>query len=120
MRERALADFFKTVGENKSLQKEVGSIFANNEVTFINQPLANLAVKHGYRVTAEDMEQLRLAIKAQKEKTDELIKIIKDQNKNSDELSDEELDAVAGGVGITMALAAAGVAAQSFMEWYNN
>ena len=89
MSEQAVADFFNKVSEDESLQKEVDSIFANNEGTSINQPLADVAVKHGYEITAEDMEQLRLAIKAQNEK--------------SDELNDEELEAVAGGGFVTMA-----------------
>ena len=123
MSEQAVADFFNKVSEDESLQKEVDSIFANNEGTSINQPLADVAVKHGYEITAEDMEQLRLAIKAQNEK--------------SDELNDEELEAVAGGFSVpmpnftsmgetvnvpisTLAKAATGAAINSFNNWWNS
>lgn len=84
MSEQAIVDFFKKVSEDESLKNEVNSIFANNKGITANQPLAEMAVKHGYEVTAEEMEQLHLAIKAQKEK--------------SDEISEEELESVSGGI----------------------
>ncbi len=93
--EQTVVDFFTKVKEDKSLQEEVGSIFANNEGADANQPLADLATKYGYKITAEQMEELRLAIKAKKEEG---------------ELNEEQLESVAGGVGALTLGAAVGAA----------
>lgn len=84
MSEQAIVDFFTKVSEDVSLQKAVDYIFANNEGAAANQPLADLAVSQGYQITVENLEQLRLAIKARKE--------------GSDELSEEDLESVTGGM----------------------
>lgn len=84
MSQQAVADFMKKVNEDESLQKEFDSVVTNNEgISATNQALADLGVNHGYEITAEDMEKLRLALKAQTEE--------------SDELSEEALETVAGG-----------------------
>ena len=84
MSQQAVADFMTKVSENESLQKEFDSVLDHNEGMSVNQALADLGVNHGYEITAEDMEKLRLALKAQKGE--------------SDELSEDELETVAGGL----------------------
>ena len=81
-------DFMKKVSEDSQLQAEIDKLIAGKEGKEADAAVAELAGSHGYEFTAEESFQARLAVKQQ---------LIKD-GKIEDELTDDELEAVAGGI----------------------
>ena len=81
----ALSEFFNKVEEDVSLQKELESLrVEEQEATIRYQALADFGHQHGYEFTTEEVEQLQQVRKAM-------------LAEESEELSEEQLEAVAGG-----------------------
>ncbi len=78
---QSLSEFMDKLVEDESLQKEMDSVTANKEDMPASQAIADLGIKHGYNFTAEEALQLRQAI----------------LERESGELSEAQLEAVAGG-----------------------
>ena len=80
-------EFMKKVSEDSQLQSEIDKLIAGKEGKEADAAVAEVAKNHGCEFTADESFQARSAVKQQ---------LIKD-GKIDDELSDEELESVAGG-----------------------
>ncbi|MCA1992636.1 MAG: Nif11-like leader peptide family RiPP precursor [Coleofasciculus sp. S288] len=86
----AVADFTKRLTEDASLQEELRAAVGDKEGMEASQAVADLGSKHGYSFTAEEAQQVRDYVVANE----------------SGELSEEQLEAVAGGGPIGRAIGA--------------
>jgi predicted ribosomally synthesized peptide with nif11-like leader len=77
----AVAEFTKKLAEDESLQQELQSAIEGKEGLDASQAVSELGAKHSYEFTAEEAQYTREFILESK----------------SDELSEEQLEAVAGG-----------------------
>ena len=88
---QSVTEFINKLPGDQSLQEEVKSATANKEITLASQAVAELAARHGYEFTAEEAMQVHQALSAEE----------------SDELNEEQLEAVAGGGRIGAAVGSA-------------
>ncbi len=77
----AVAEFTNKLVEEPSLQQELGSAIGEKEGLIAAETVADIGAKYGYNFTAEEAQELRELVLASE----------------SGELSDEQLEAVAGG-----------------------
>lgn len=79
----AVTKFTNKLAEDESLQQELKSIIGHKEGLAASQTVSEMGAKHGYKFTAEEAQEVR-----------EFILI---SESDDDELTEEELEAVAGG-----------------------
>lgn len=77
----AVAEFTNKLAEDEVLQQELQSVAGDKEALEASQSVSELGAKYGYEFTAEEAQTLRQIILAQQ----------------SGELSEDQLEAVAGG-----------------------
>ena len=81
-------EFINEACENESLGSEIGNAVSGMDHGDASDEIAKVASKHGYDFTAQEAETVRAALRQQ---------LIEDEVLDT-ELTDEELEAVAGGV----------------------